>query len=210
MRNGERRRCEARCGSLPDDRKWHELAGVWRIGACRTRAWRVEAQEYVEPDCISTPACESDGDCSDGTSCLAVTACTAEVDRSCRDDESDEECATRTRMLSESNCQMVEKHICLPTWALDCSDDSDCPDGFACVGTPGTPCKPRDKTCEIDANCPAGWLCETYDTGFCTGGAGCVGNQTQETACVAPRSRRRVRQRMACVDVDPCLPARFE
>jgi len=144
----------------------------------------VNAQECMEPDCIPTPACESDEDCSDGMTCVEVTSCVAEDDSGCREDESDEDCIART---SELSCRMVSKHICLPTWTQDCTDDSDCPEEFACRATAGTPpCEPLDKTCETDADCPGGWLCETYDTGFCTGGDGCVGNQTHETACVPP------------------------
>lgn len=147
------------------------------------------AEEPVEPApranqdvwCIETTACESDDDCPEAAACVMGThrMCPEDADLGCREEESDSECAERTRAL----CEDVEVLACEPRFPAACESSSDCDDGYTCELDS---CRLLDDACESQADCPEFYQCVAMDGGYCESGDNCVNQQLQVELCIPP------------------------
>ncbi len=116
-------------------------------------------------------SCTSDSDCDMAHHDCGSVKTKDCPDDGCRPEESDQECADRTR----ANCTTVEIQVCLAHWDKLCSETSDCRDGFECMSDSCRPgfecaddkfCRPTDASCTKDADCPDLWKCDA-DQGRC-------------------------------------------
>lgn len=116
---------------------------------------------------IPTPAfaqtCESDEDCSSHELCFSDQSwdCPEDLDTSCQDDESDQECIDRVIALQDEECIPTDSTRCVPRWGFPCSVATDCGvEGLVCQNSG---CTPENETCETSADCPDLWDCAHSD-----------------------------------------------
>lgn len=143
------------------------------------------AEECVEPECIRRVPCETAADCGVHRKCQVDTIieCPDDLDLTCQSGEDDDECIARTRSLKQSECEPVDRKLCVPVWQLNCSSDAFCGEGLQCVdrGCVAT------GECKVDVDCPELFRCGVIDGGYCMSGADCVGGQRKLQRCVPPR-----------------------
>jgi hypothetical protein len=151
-------------------------------------------------------------DCSGGTICVTYTYESCEASMGCACPGNGQPCACDDEPKPEPICQTESQSYCVPPYLAPCEADADCGAGFTCEqeevciascpgGSPGAPepgggdctmscspsgtsyCRLIERTCQADADCGVGFVCQqisqpTPDVGSGTCSVDKDGNET--------------------------------